>query len=129
MYDAHLTDSLKVATDDEQRDEKLALLLLALSLTVYAWDLSKLDALTVNLSLPPAVMERDKPDIDTLGGRGVRVAVAVGVGVRVAVAVGVTGVAVGAGRIVTVWLLVATTPDLPDRYSRAVTVTLPASQA
>ena len=116
MYDAHLTDSLKVMTDDEQRDEKLALLLLALSLTVYAWDLSKLDARTVNLSLPPAVMERDKPDIDTLGGRGVRVAVGaavgLGAGVRVAVAVGV-GVGVCAARTLTVWLWVARFPVVP----------------
>ena len=66
-YDVHLLNSLKVVTVDEQRDEKLALSLLALSLTMYAWDLSKLDARTLKGSLRPTVMERDKPDIDTLG--------------------------------------------------------------
>ena len=85
-------------------------------------------------------MERDKPDIDTLSGRGVGVAVAVGVtgvgdGVTVGVRVGVgvlVGVGVdvlGAARTVTLSLSESRTLELPDRYSRAVTVTLPARQA
>ena len=86
-----------------------------------------LEARTVNLSMLPAVMERDSLDIDTLGGRGVRVAVGLGVGVRVAVAVGV-GVGVGAARTVTVWLSVARFRVVPKKRNCAVMVALPASQ-
>ena len=130
-YDVHLLNSLNVAADDEQRDEKLAPPPLALSLTMYACDLSKLDALTVKGSLRPAAMERDSPDIDTLGGRGVRVAVGaavgLGVGVRVAVEVGV-GVGAGAASTLTFWLSVARFRVVPNRRNCAVMAAFPASQ-
>lgn len=100
MYHERRRFSLKVLLVDEQLDHALALPLFALSLTVYAWAVSKLDARTVNLSLPPSAMERDKPDIATLGS----------------------------ARTVTVWLaesrLILNVPIF--RYSVAVTSALPA---
>ena len=84
----------------EQLDQTLALPLFALSLTVYAWAVFKLDARILKESLRPAVMERDSQDIDTLG----------------------------AARTVTVWLaesrLILNVPIF--RYSVAVTSALPA---
>ena len=101
LCDALRLNSYKVLAILEQLDHALAFLLLALSLTVYAWDLSKLDALTVKGSLRPTVMERDKSDIATLG----------------------------AARTVTFLVVVWIFAELPNRRNCAVTVTLPAWQA
>ena len=91
----------KVLPDLEQLCHALALRLFVLSLIVYESELSKLEARTVNASLFPALMDLDSQDIATLGG----------------------------GSTVTVSSSVSRTSGLPDLYRRAVTVTLPASQA
>lgn len=101
MCHERLKFSLKTTLVAEQPDAKPARELLALRTTLYERALSKLDAPTVNLSLNPALMGLRNPDIDTLG----------------------------AARTVTISVSVSTAARLPDRYSRAVTVTRPASQA
>ena len=70
--------------------------------------------------------------VDVLVGVGVDVLVGVGVDVLVGVGVDVlvgVGVAVAAARIVTSLVSESKSPVLPTRYSRAVTVTLPAQHA
>lgn len=101
LCDETRRNSYKVLLDVEQLDHTLALRLLALSLTVYERDTSKLDALTVNSSLRPALMEDDKSDIDTLGR----------------------------GRTRMVLVPVARLSEPSRRRRFAVTVTLPARQA